>query len=124
MARSEIGNDGRSVEFHGTWGTGAPAKRWDRWDLGSCPAGEDAVQLGVEGYEALAKAECRRWIALLRQHLGPEPQGALLKVQSFRHDFGFYYEVVVTWEEGNEEAESYAMHACDPDEQPQTWGTP
>jgi hypothetical protein len=124
MSRTQIGSDGQAVVRHGNWGTGAPPKRWDHQTLGPCPAGEEAAQLGSEGYEVRAKAECLRWIALIRKTLGPEPQGARLKVQSYRHDFGFYYEVEIAWEEGNSEAEAYAERAYDPDQLPQTWGTP
>jgi len=106
MARLEVGSDGRAVVRHGNWER--PRVRWERETLGPCPALEDAVQLGEPDYEARAKRECARFIDRIREVHGREPAGALLRVQSHHHDFGFYFEVEIAWEYGNRGAEEYA----------------
>lgn len=124
MASTEIGNDGWAATRHGNWRRAAAPARWERETLGPCPASEDCAQLGEPDYEARAKAECRRYIDTIRAAFGHEPAGARLAVRSHRHDFGFYYEVEISWEVGNEVAEAYAARACDPDELPGSWGSP
>lgn len=108
MSRLEVGSDGWAAVHHGNWGTGAPRPRWERETLGSCPALEDAAQLGEPDYEARAKRECLRFITRIREVHGREPAGVCLRVQSHRHDFGFYYEVEIAWVEGDAGAEGYA----------------
>ena len=58
--------------------------------LAPAPTEEDCVCVGEEDYMPRARAECQRFIALLRKKFGPEPAGAHLAVQSFLHDFGNY----------------------------------
>ena len=43
---------------------------------------------------------------------GKEPNGARLRVKSFSHDFGTYYEVVCRYDLDNPEAYEYALD-CD-----------
>ena len=63
--------------------------------LAPTPVEEDCAQVGTDDYTARARAECQRFITLLRKKFGPEPDGARLAVKSFPHDFGDYFEVVV-----------------------------
>ena len=85
----------------------------------SCtPYAEDCVQVGEENYAKRAKEECRRFLELIRKKLGPEPEGAQLRIKGFPHDFGTYYEVVCEYDE-SEEAFKYAFK-CEEDA-PQTW---
>jgi hypothetical protein len=44
--------------------------------LAPAPIEEDCAQVGTDDYTARARAECRRFIALLRKKFGPEPEGA------------------------------------------------
>ena len=88
--------------------------RVDYLNIGSSPVAEECAQVGSDGYFERAQEECKRYIAQLREQFGPEPAGARLKVKSFPHDFGTYYEVVCLFEVGNEEAEEYA-YACEGD---------
>jgi hypothetical protein len=62
--------------------------------VGPSPADEPCVQLGEEGYELRARAECGRFIELIRRRLGREPPGASLTTKGFHHDHGTYFEVV------------------------------
>ena len=87
--------------------------------IGASPAEEDCVQLGTDNYYERARAECKRYIEAIRKKLGPEPEGAKLKIKRQPHDFGEYLEVVCYYEDTNEEATKYAFR-CESDS-PETW---
>lgn len=87
--------------------------------LGPVPADEPCAQTIQPDYAILAQAECQRYLKLVRESLGTEPEGAKLRVRGFQHDYGTYYEVVCEWETGNEKAEDYA-YMCEA-EAPMTW---
>jgi hypothetical protein len=87
--------------------------------LGPTPADEPCAQVGEELYAQKARAECRRFIKLLRETFGPEPSGAYLAVKVFPHDFGAYYEVVCYFNSDVPESIDYALR-CE-DEAPTTW---
>jgi hypothetical protein len=87
--------------------------------LGPTPADEPCAQVGEELYEKKARAECRRYIKVLRETFGPEPSGAYLMMKAFPHDFGTYYEVVCYFNSDVPESITYAMR-CE-DEAPTTW---
>jgi alkanesulfonate monooxygenase SsuD/methylene tetrahydromethanopterin reductase-like flavin-dependent oxidoreductase (luciferase family) len=91
----------------------------DEMDIGCNPCDEPCVNLGEEDYYPRARAECLRFIELVRKKLGPEPPGARLKVKSNPHDFGVYLSVVVSFEDTDEEARHYA-YRCE-SEAPRTW---
>ena len=91
----------------------------DFLNIGSTPPAEDCAQVGTENYQARSTVECKRYIALLREKMGNEPEGALLKVKWFDHDFGRYCEVVCEFDCDNEEAVEYAYN-CE-SSGPQTW---
>jgi hypothetical protein len=86
----------------------------DYIDIGPSPADEPCAQLGSEGYEEKAHAECKRFIALIRKKFGPAPPGASLKIKSNAHDFGIYYEVVCYYDTEDKEAIDYAFK-CESD---------
>jgi hypothetical protein len=88
-------------------------------DIGPTPCDEECVQVGSDGYAGRAVAECRRFIVLIREVLGPEPPGARLFVQRCPHELGEYHEVACRYEDGNEEAEEYAFR-CEA-EAPMKW---
>ena len=87
--------------------------------LGPTPGYEDCACVGEEDYEPRAKKECRRFIELLRKKFGPEPEGAHFAVKGFLHDFGTYYEVVISFDEDMPESVEYALR-CE-DNLPATW---
>ena len=92
----------------------------DYISLGSAPCNEDCVQVNSQGdYHEAMKAECRRFLELIRKKLGPEPTGARLAITSSPHDFGTYYEVVCYFDDDNEEARGYAFR-CE-GHAPSTW---
>lgn len=82
-------------------------------DIGPTPPGEGCVPMDTHDYTALASRECRVYIDQLRRHLGPEPEGASLRVRWFPHDFGMYAEVVCYYDTDNGAALEYAMRCED-----------
>jgi hypothetical protein len=88
--------------------------------LGPVPAEETPARPGDSDYAARAFAQCRRFIALLRQTLGAEPDGARLEVRRSEQDFDSYLEVVVRFDDGVGAARDYATR-CDRDA-PTRWG--
>lgn len=88
-------------------------------NIGSSPAAEDCVGVGVPNYSILAKRECNRFIKLIRATLGPEPEGAELRIKGFDHDYGRYYEVVCWYDDALPESQEYALK-CE-SEAPEYW---
>jgi hypothetical protein len=91
----------------------------DTMELGPAPCDEDCAQVGTPDYPERSRAECQRYIARIRQVLGPEPEGARLTVKTFPHDFGTYREVVIVYDDENAEAQTYA-YRCE-GEAPARW---
>lgn len=89
--------------------------------LGSSPAEEPCAQFGADGYEPIAEEECNRYVRLLRSIVGPEPEGARLRVRWFDRDQGQYCEVVCEFDDRFPEAFDYAFR-CE-SEAPPKWGT-
>ena len=86
----------------------------DYVNVGSSPANEPCAQLGTDDYSRVARAECKRFIEVIRAALGPEPDGARLYVKGNAHDFGTYYEVVCEYDEEKPESVDYA-YRCESD---------
>lgn len=78
--------------------------------LGQAPAYEDCAQVGADDYYPRAKTECERYIQVIRQHCGEEPEGARLGIKSAPHDFGTYLEVVCYFDTDNAASCDYAFH--------------
>ncbi len=92
----------------------------DYLSIASAPYDEDCVQVtDKKPYLDDMRAECRRFLELVRKKLGSEPPGAQLAIKSFPHDFGTYLEVVCLYDDENEAASRYAFH-CESDA-PRTW---
>lgn len=87
--------------------------------LGPAPAEETCAQVGEEDYDARARRECDRYIRLIREKMGPEPDGARLTRKSNEHDFGPYMDVVCRYDDSDERATAYAF-ACEANS-PATW---
>ena len=87
--------------------------------LAPAPIEEICVCVGEEDYMPRARAECRRFIALLRQKFGPEPEGARFAIKSSPHDFGDYLEVVVWFDDDVPASVEYA-YQCE-SHLPATW---
>ena len=92
----------------------------DYISIGSAPCDEDCVPVNSRGdYHEAMRAECQRFLELIRKKLGPEPPGARLAIKSNPHDFGTYYDVVCYFYDEDEEARKYAFR-CESDS-PRTW---
>ncbi len=91
----------------------------DYISIGSTPCEEDCARVGSPDYHERSRDECRRFIELIRQKLGQEPDGARLAVKSFPHDFGTYHEVVCHYDDAYPESQRYAFR-CE-SEAPTTW---
>ena len=87
--------------------------------LGQTPCDEPCACVGEEDYYDRARAECRRFITLLRETFGSEPYGAQLTVKSSPHDFGDYLEVICHFDTDIPESRDYA-YRCE-DDAPVTW---
>ena len=81
--------------------------------LGAVPAYEPCAQVGQDGYEDMARAECRRYAALLRdtyiEFHGAIPQGLRVRVKSYPHDFGVYFDVVAEYHPDDDDAVEAAV---------------
>jgi hypothetical protein len=89
--------------------------------LGPVPAEEDCAQVGSRDYAGRARAECKRYIALLRECFGHEPEGAGFRVTRNPHDFGEYLDVVVAYDPAVPGALEYALRV--EAEAPTRWDT-
>lgn len=92
----------------------------DYISIGPAPVNESCVQVGTENYQSRARAECNRFIEVIRGVLGQEPEGAGLGIKSNPHDFGSYLEVVCHFDDDDDEARAYA-YRCE-GEAPSEWG--
>ena len=77
--------------------------------IGSAPADEECAQVGTPNYHARAKRECLAFIKEIRKVIGLEPPLAVLKVESFEHDFGTYLDVVCWFDKDDPESRDYAL---------------
>lgn len=77
-------------------------------EIGAGPCEEECAQVGDKDYCTRAMDECNRFIDLIRKKLGPEPDGAKLKVMGFQHEFGTYHEVVCQYDDLKQESADYA----------------
>lgn len=87
--------------------------------LGAVPTRESFAQVGEPGYAARALRECQRYMNLLRHVIGPEPDGARLRIRHSEPDAGSYLDVIVEFDDANTVARAYAIR-CDR-EAPSRW---
>jgi hypothetical protein len=89
--------------------------------LGPTRSEEPCAQGGDERDDMKARAECRRFIPLLRETFGPEPSGTYLQAKAFPHDFGAYWEGVCHFNPDGPHSIAYALRL--ERESPTTWGS-
>ena len=87
--------------------------------LGPVPVGESPVRVGDSGYVEIAFLQCRRYIELLRCAVGPEPEGARLRVRRSDEELHPYLDVTIEYDDENPVARAYAVR-CDR-EAPTRW---
>lgn len=86
--------------------------------LGPTPSDEECQQVPYADVAA-ARAECRRYIGLIRKTLGAEPEGARLVIKRNEHEFGTYFDVECEYDDNNPQALAYAFR-CEA-EAPTVW---
>ncbi|MFA5166670.1 MAG: hypothetical protein WC449_05295 [Candidatus Paceibacterota bacterium] len=86
----------------------------DYINIGSTPPEEDCAQVGSEDYGNKSRLECCLYKLALRRFLGVEPEGALLQIKQFPHDFGYYKEVVCYYDDQLPASVDYAF-SCESD---------
>ena len=91
----------------------------DYSNLGSAPTDEDCAQVGSDGYWERASIECKVFRKQLRRIFGEEKFPNRLKIKSFPHDFGDYLEVVIYYDDENEESLDWALKL--EDNLPERW---
>jgi hypothetical protein len=88
-------------------------------ELGPVPAMEDCAQTGEPDFRKRAMAEGARYIELLKEKFPNPPMGCDFRLKSFNHDFGQYFEVVVTYNTTDKESEEFAFNV--ERNLPETW---
>jgi hypothetical protein len=79
--------------------------------LSSAPVDEDCVQVSSRvDYVEPMKKECRRFKEMLeKMYKDKIPQNCYFGIKGFPHDFGSYYEVIVYYDDTDEESENFAF---------------
>ena len=94
----------------------------DYIELGSAPPEEECIQISDKGnYLSAMREECNRYKELLQRKFSDRPQGVYFAIKKFYHDFGSYLEVVVKFDDENEEQVNYAYHV--ENNLPGTWNS-
>lgn len=78
--------------------------------LGSCPNEENGVQIGDPQYALKGAKECKAYLNQLIRIFGTPPKGSSLIIKSFEHEYGFYKEVCLLFDEDNTEHAEYAFN--------------
>ena len=81
--------------------------------IGPTPSDESCVQVGDENYREKATIELDAFINQLYRHFGQEfieNNGIYLKKKWNSHDFGTYGEIVVVFDDSNDESVNAAFH--------------
>lgn len=76
--------------------------------LGSTPTNEPCAQVGTDDYATKSRIESRVFIDQLLRQFGEPPGLSTFRRKSFPHDFGTYHEVVIAFDDENEEAVAFA----------------
>lgn len=78
--------------------------------IGSSPCDETCQQVGSPDYAINGPKECKIFARQLDRQFPNKPEGCIIKVKSFPHDFGTYHEVVVIFDTENEDETKYAFN--------------
>ncbi len=75
----------------------------DYLTLGPTPAAEDCAQVGADDYERRSRREARAYIHQLERTFPRAAELGMFGSKTFPHDFGSYREVVVRFDDENQE---------------------
>jgi hypothetical protein len=78
--------------------------------LGPTPREEECAQVGTDEYPVRVRREGKAYIGQLVRMFANPPEGAQFRLKSFPHDFGNYYEVVVSFDPAVKTAAEFARH--------------
>jgi hypothetical protein len=78
--------------------------------LSTSPTNEECAQIGTSDYYKRASIECSEYIKQLKRIFGQPPLESKFKIKHCPHDFGTYYEVVISFNESNDEESEYAYN--------------
>lgn len=90
----------------------------EEYSLGPVPSDEECAQVGRDNYLTQAKSECRRYIDLLEKKF-ELLSGMRFKITRNLHDFGEYLDVVISFDDDNDEQRELACFI--EDNLPYTW---
>lgn len=82
----------------------------DYLTLGPTPYDEPCAQLGTDHFYAKSRIESDAYIHQLLRQFGDPPGLCFFRTKPFHHEFGTYYEVVITFFDDDEEAAHFAYH--------------
>lgn len=77
--------------------------------IGSSPVEEPCAQVGSPDYFERSRAECKAFAAQLLRQFPDQPDSTYFIVKAQAHDFGTYREVVVVYDDADEESLNYAL---------------
>ena len=75
------------------------------------PHDEPCIQMGEPDYHAFSKMEARALINQIKRKIGEPPFETGFKIVSCAHDFGVYHDVVVVYDDEDEESQNYMLKA-------------
>lgn len=78
--------------------------------LSSTPCDEKCAQVGTPNYTEMAKKECRAYINQLIREFGEPPENTYIKIKGCPHDFGTYYEVIISFDTSSVSSTKYAYN--------------
>lgn len=81
----------------------------DYISIGSVPFEEDCIQVGKDNYHEMSRIECRVFIDQLTRIFGKGTENNKIRAKSFPHDFGSYLEVVVFFDDEDQDSLEYAF---------------
>lgn len=82
----------------------------DYLSLGSSPTEEPCVSVSSNGdYVIEMKKECSRFKKMLEEIFVDRPENCSFAAKAFPHDFGTYYEVVIYYDDSNENEGNFAF---------------
>jgi len=82
----------------------------DYLTLGPTPYDEPCAQLGTDHFYAKSRIESDAYINQLLRQFGEPPGLCFFRTKPFHHEFGTYYEVVITFFDDDEEAVRFAYN--------------
>jgi len=81
----------------------------DYIELGTTPCSENCVGIGSDDYRKQSKIEANTFAKQLIRNFGQGTLNNYFEFKSFPHDFGTYFELVIHYNDEDEESLEYAL---------------